>query len=147
MAIHYLAPIVIESMIVAALVATAIARVAVVFLKRFRRRRPVIRRRNVYERLDPINRPFYTDYLHERVQEEIQDPNSRLAKLFRRRFRVPYPLFQALLNMTIDLGFKDYGVDITGRSCVPLGSKLLGVLRVLGRSVCFDGIAELAGGS
>lgn len=34
--------------------------------------------------------------------------------------------------------------DVAGRARIPTELKLLGVLRILGRSTCFDGIFELS---
>lgn len=49
--------------------------------------------------------------------------------------------------MAEDLGFEKRPVDCCGRAGVPLELKLLGVLRLLGRGTCFDGIEELTMGS
>ena len=73
---------------------------------------------------------------------DIRDPTSAAGKLFRRRFRVPYPLYQRLYQMCLEIGFEEKK-DAAGRPGVPLQLKLLGVLRVLGRATCFDGISEL----
>jgi Plant transposon protein len=133
---------------IAALVAAIVIRCTILILRKLKRGRKKARKqRNSYPRQDPRTRPFYTDYLSPDVRAEVSEAGSRLGKIFRRRFRVPFAVFLNLLNKTEELGFIDHRSDITGRYCVPLGSKLLGVLRVLGRGVCFDDIAELAGGS
>ena len=109
--------------------------------------RAVKKVRMVYQRQDPYTRPFYVDYLRPEIREDIRDPQSRIGKIFRTRFRVPFVLLEDLYTKTLEMGFKDQRIDIAGRLCVPLASKILGVLRALGRATCFDGIAELAGGS
>ena len=71
-----------------------------------------------------------------------QDPSSKDGKLFRRRFRIPYPLFLEIVEVVrIKNWFPE--VDCTGAPSAPLELKILGVLRVLGRGMCFDGIQEL----
>ena len=74
---------------------------------------------------------------------EIRNPASNSGKLFRRRFRVPFPLYERLYQMCIEMGFEENVVDAFGRAGVPLQLKLLGVLRILGRATCVDGISEL----
>ena len=70
------------------------------------------------------------------------------GKLFRLRFRVPFPLFQRLVEMTRLNEWFSERKDASGRTGAPqniLGlktPKILGVLRVLGRGYCFDGIEE-----
>ena len=71
-----------------------------------------------------------------------KSPISRDGRLFRRRFRVPYPIFQQIVSLTREkMWYKE--TDGIGRPSAPLELKILGVLRVLGRGMCFDGIAEL----
>ena len=61
--------------------------------------------------------------------------------LFRRRFRVPYPMFEELVKMTRENNWFTEGCDCTGRPSAPLELKV--VLRILGRGYCFDGVEEL----
>jgi hypothetical protein len=133
------------------LLATAVVYTSILVIKRWRARvkaaRAVKKVRMVYQRQDPYTRPFYVDYLRPEIREDIRDPQSRIGKIFRTRFRVPFVLLEDLYTKTLEMGFKDQRIDIAGRLCVPLASKILGVLRALGRATCFDGIAELAGGS
>ncbi len=64
--------------------------------------------------------------------------------MFRKRFRVPFELFDQIVVICKNSGQFDSPLfDVTGRGCVPLEIKILGVLRVLGRGSCFDDIAEL----
>jgi hypothetical protein len=74
----------------------------------------------------------------------IKDPKSDEGKLFRRRFRVPFPIFERLTQIAVELGFPLRPRGANGRRGVPLELKVLGVLRVLGRGTCFDGIQELS---
>ena len=79
--------------------------------------------------------------LPEIVFERV-DQLSKDGRLFRRRFRVPYPIFQQIGSLTREkMWYKE--TDGIGRPSAPLELKILGVLRVLGRGMCFDGIAEL----
>ena len=78
--------------------------------------------------------------------DELLNPSSAKAKLFRTRFRVPYPVFLKLLTWTKEWHEGEgHGTDCSGRARIPTELKLLGVLRILGRSTCFDGIYELSG--
>ena len=63
--------------------------------------------------------------------------------LFRRRFRVSYPMFEQIVTMTKENRWFSDAPDCSGRRGAPLELKILGVLRVLGRGYCFDGIEEL----
>jgi hypothetical protein len=78
------------------------------------------------------------------VNPRTKDPSdAKGGKLFRLRFRVPFPLFQRLVDMTRANNWFSEKKDCTGRLAAPLELKILGVLRVLGRGYCFDGIEEL----
>ena len=63
--------------------------------------------------------------------------------MFRRRFRVPYPIFLKIVGAAKARFPEKQGA--TKRPVVPLELKFLGVLRVLGRATEFDGITELSG--
>ena len=71
---------------------------------------------------------------------------SRDGKLFRRRFRVPYPVYCDLVSKCLEK--KLFGenahleTDIAGRKICPVEIKLLAVLRILGRNWNFDDIAK-----
>jgi len=72
------------------------------------------------------------------------DKTSKEGKEFRRRFRLTWDMFMNMLDKHVQAG--DLGLerpDAVGREAMPLGLKILGVLRVLGRGVCFDDVAEL----
>lgn len=79
------------------------------------------------------------------VHPRTRDPTDRKGGvLFRRRFRVPFPLYERLVEMTRSNGWFSERNDAAGQKCAPLELKILGVLRVLGRGYCFDGIEELS---
>lgn len=101
---------------------------------------------------DPTPRPYRRNYLSSQWWELIHNPlvanpTTSQGKLFRRRFRVPYPIFQDLLEKAEAIGFKKQPISIANVKGIPLELQLLGVLRVLGRGTCFDGVEELTGGS
>ena len=76
------------------------------------------------------------------LQRHCEDPATRAGKLFRRRFRVPFPVFADILKITKEKKwFKEF--DGIGRPACPIELKIFGVLRILGRGMCFDGISEL----
>lgn len=51
--------------------------------------------RNVYPRKNQNE----STWAHMLLDPRIQDPTTREGKLFRRRFRVPYPIYVYLLNI------------------------------------------------
>jgi hypothetical protein len=74
---------------------------------------------------------------------------SREGKLFRRRFRVPWRVFEDLVQKCKDK--KLFGpnslheVDCCQTEICPVYIKLMGVLRILGRNWCPDDVAEATG--
>jgi hypothetical protein len=73
---------------------------------------------------------------------------SKSSKLFTRRFRVPFPVFTWLVNLTEEwcinvLHQQEH--DCAGEPRIPTTLKVLGCLRMLGRGTCLDGINELSG--
>ena len=78
------------------------------------------------------------------LNPRIKDPADRKGGiLFRRRFRVPFPMFEQIVKLVRDKKWFSERPDATGRVAAPLELKVLGVLRVLGLGYCFDGIEEL----
>ena len=74
----------------------------------------------------------------------INDPTDRKGgKLFRRRFRVPYPIYLQIVDITRASGLLTESPDVAGNPAAPLELKILSILRVLGRGYCFDGVEEL----
>ena len=108
------------------------------------------RARNTGPRPGGSNRTGRPDYwgspwgvmLRER-KDELNDPTTDLSKKFRLRFRVPYPIFVRILSWTKEW-HEHNSSDAARRMRIPTELKLLGVLRVLGRGTCFDGIEELS---
>jgi len=95
-------------------------------------------------------RPLYSESTWGRMMardlERLRDPTSDEAKLFLRRFRIPFGLFEHILAWVrgwISETRKSHR-DVAGRETVPLNLLLLGVLRMLGRGTCTDGINELS---
>lgn len=85
-------------------------------------------------------------------KDQLLIPGSDEAQCFRLRFRLPFPVYSFVLEWvrtwycwspSNPRGIKD--LDHFGHPAVPVELKVLGVLRVLGRSTCFDGIKELSG--
>ena len=72
----------------------------------------------------------------------VKDPNSRFGKLFRRRFRVPFQLFEFLVQLCTDHNI--FCVKDLHKVKIPVEIKLLCCLRVLGRDDCFDAIEEMS---
>ena len=70
----------------------------------------------------------------------IQNPNSREAKIFRRRFRVPYILFRDIL-VPLCKNKQIFGVE-SYRNKIPVEFKILSSLRILARGVSVDDITE-----
>ena len=73
-----------------------------------------------------------------------QDPSDRMGgHLFRRRFRIPFPVFQEIVKMTRGQQWFSEGENAVGIKVAPLELNIFAVLRVLGRGYCFDGVEEL----
>ena len=67
-------------------------------------------------------------------QPDVADPGSRNGRNFRRWFRVPYPLFEAIVDMCIHNGsveFNNADFDAVGAPAIPFKLKFLMVLRIL----------------
>ena len=98
----------------------------------------VFRNRRVYMRKDPKTSTFW-EYM---TDERYRNPESRWGRIFRRRFRVPYPMFTKIVDIVRSKGwFNETQSAMQKRFkvyLVPLEIKILGVLRILGRGVCLD---------
>jgi hypothetical protein len=73
----------------------------------------------------------------------LSNPRCGIAKKFRRRFRVPYPLFRDVLVREC-LDHNTFGIKDPVRVRVPLEFKILAALRILGRGNCADDIEEFS---
>ena len=69
-------------------------------------------------------------------------PDNRHGKLFRRRFRLPFQLFEILVKICAEKNISE--VKDISRVKIPIEIKLLCCLRVLGRDDCFDAIEEMS---
>ncbi len=76
-------------------------------------------------------------------ESELNDPTSFEAIEFKARFRVPWAFFSRFLLPWTKEKFPRKA-DAVGRMGMPTELKLLGVLRILGRGIHFDDIAEFA---
>ena len=57
--------------------------------------------------------------------QDLLDPTSRAAKLFRRHFRVPHVFFLTLVRRVIEEGwFPIAEVDVVGRPCISVTLKV-----------------------
>jgi hypothetical protein len=80
-------------------------------------------------------------------------PDSIDGRYFRRRFRIPFAMFKALIKTILDDAWfpGDFEADGQGKLCcvgirgASLHVKVLSVLRVLGRGVCFDELYDGSG--
>ena len=82
----------------------------------------------------------------ERDLERLRDPSSDEAIIFRRRFRISFGLFEYILTWVKSWvsETRKSNTDGSGRESAPLNLLFLGVLRMLGRGTCTDGITELS---
>ena len=69
--------------------------------------------------------------------DKVKDPTTKAGRQFRRRFGLPFTLFNSLLQ-DVKVWFRNK------RSDIPLELKLLSSLRVLAKGWTFDGVAEMA---
>ena len=72
----------------------------------------------------------------------VKFPDNRFGKQFRRRFRVPFQLYEILVDICRDQNI--FGIKNTARVKIPIEIKLLCCLRVLERDDCCDQIEEMS---
>ena len=90
------------------------------------------------------NAAIWHRYLDPAPSDPIHDPLSIDAAVFETRFRTPWTFFQEqLLPWTKRRWVQK--PDALGRMGMPIEYKLLAVLRVLGRGMHFDDVAEYVG--
>lgn len=59
----------------------------------------------------------------------LSEPTSTAAKLFKRRFRVPYVFFKHLVKLAKDgKWFPCVETDVAGRRCIPVELKVCGLM-------------------
>ena len=105
-----------------------------------------VKRRKEFKRRKFEQRPKYefSTWGMMRAHPRFKAPHDRKGgQLFRRRFRVPFPVYVEILRMTRENDWFTEGRDAIGTFAAPLELKILSVLRVLGRGYCFDGVEEL----
>ena len=72
--------------------------------------------------------------------DNVNNPHSREGKLFRRRFRLPFPVFQFFVSLC-----RQHNIfNSTYESKIPIEAKVLACLRILGRGNCADDINEMS---
>ena len=71
----------------------------------------------------------------------VNNPKTKEGKLFRRRFRLPFPAYKLLLDIC-----RSYNIfDMKYESMKPpIEAKILACLRILGRDSCADDVNELS---
>ena len=100
--------------------------------------RPKFVSRLVYPKKDPKASQWW-EYV---LGGTWADPLSRDGKTFHSRFRTTHKFFLNLVVQAKEL-FSNHGKkDALGRKSGPIELKVLAVLRVLGRGVCFDDCQE-----
>ena len=72
----------------------------------------------------------------------VNNPMSRHRKIFRRRFRLPFPVFQFLVKLCNDHNI----FQSIYKTKIPTEAKVLACLRWLGRDDCADSIFESSSG-
>ena len=88
---------------------------------------------------DPLQSPFYLTYLDPKNQSAgYHDPSGHRATLFRNSFRMPFSVFEHLLN-TME-PFFPRTLDCIGKESTPLGLLLLGALSFMGNQHSFLGL-------
>ena len=97
---------------------------------------------------DRCNSLFYKNYIAPAkddvpVEVSIRNPSSKLGKRFRKRFRVPYGMFEEICRSLVEEGFFMAGCCITGWPKVMLELLVLAGLRVLGSGCTYDLAEEL----
>ena len=73
---------------------------------------------------------------------DVQNIRTRIGKRFRRRFRLPFPLFEHLVNICKAKNI----FNMTYESRIPIEAKVLACLRILGRDHSADDINSDTGG-
>jgi len=87
---------------------------------------------------------FYKQYLSPTVfANGIEHDDSRLGVNFRRRFRVPFPVFSEIFTDIEKVMGKKTAFDRSGAERIKVDLLVLGSLRVVGSGCTFDAIEEL----
>ena len=117
-----------------------------------RTRSGTLRRRNRFDysrtaKAQKIENPWETlQWLRAIRDERVRDPATREGKEFRRKFRVPFPVFEKIISMcreTNDPNFNYSEILVTNEPSIPLELKVMSVLRILAGGLTFKDGAEL----
>ena len=98
---------------------------------------PPKRTRNRQENIIDYTRTNWGKFIRDK---HIRDPTSSVGLLFRRRFRVPFILFEYILQLCIESN--TFEVQREELVVIPVEIKLLVSLRIMGRGESLDSIAE-----
>ena len=100
---------------------------------------------NTYTHSDRIGSPFYVNYLGPGAEEgsSLRNEQTNKAKKFRRRFRVPYSMFESICSDIREMGLYRDGTDASGNPVIPLKLLVLACLRHMGSGCPFDLLMEL----
>jgi len=77
-----------------------------------------------------------TDWGKMITNPNVNNPKTRAGKQFRRRFRMPYPVFQYLVKQCLDHNI----FSSVYKSKIPIEAKVLACLRILSRDNCADDV-------
>ena len=90
-------------------------------------------RRTIYARANSF---WETDWGNLIRHPDVCNIRTRMGKRFRRRFRLPFPLFEHVVNIC-----KTQNIfQMKYESRIPVEAKILACLRILGRDHCCDDI-------
>ena len=82
--------------------------------------------------------------LQEAHADGPRNPNSKLGKDFRKDFRVPFKVFQFIVDMAKSRNWMSVAVvDACGRTGIPIELQILGVLYILGVDHKFRSVEKL----
>ena len=95
------------------------------------------RKRQLYDRTKSFDDTYWGQMLSD---PNINSPKSRVGKKFRRRFRLPFPLFNQLIDICEDLNV--FNTKYVTK--IPTTARVLVCLRMLGRDSCADDMEELS---
>ena len=94
------------------------------------------------------NDPWSCKWLGNITHANVNNPSTREGKEFRRKFRVPFPLFQEIVAMCKETDEPFFNIpkynEFGGSPNIPLELKVLYVLRTLSSGLKFNDAAEMA---
>jgi len=84
-----------------------------------------------------------TEWMQMINNPDIRDDSSKLGKTFRRRFRVPFVIFDEWI-LPICIRYNVFEIKDEARVRIPIEIKIMIALRILGRANCADDIQEMS---